>query len=181
MDATDQDPVPVRRGRGRPKGAKNKPPPPRPPEQLLPLSTVPFEGYSADPGRVVADQLTMLSWQQDALRNEMKAAFSRGRFGDAEIVARLEKLSSGILKAIEALKKYDDLAEELQKRMTPEQLIEHAIKRIEGQDTATLNHIIKRLRRYRASIAPMHGLDKMQMGETGNKSAVELLAELDSE
>jgi hypothetical protein len=173
--------VPVKRGRGRPPGSKNKRPEPVETKltQQIPRVMKPFEGYEADPDRVIAKQITMLAWQQDALQNEMKAQFTAGKFADPEIIEKLSGLSNGIVRTIDALKKYDHLADELRRRMTPAETLEKAIVMLEGQDTATLNAIIRRLRAKRAAMAPVDGVDKLMLGEpSGDKSAVEMMQEL---
>lgn len=159
---------------GRPKGSKNKPPPP-----LAPHSTAPNEDYRhADPAAIISRQMTLLDWAQQMLRHEIKKVYEDP---NAELwpkqVEKLEKMSNAIVRSIEAMKKHADLAEEMAKRMTPEQLFEAAIKKIEGQDVATINAVIKRLRYYRSQIAPVNGWDKVTMGET--KAASAAIAELE--
>jgi hypothetical protein len=178
----------IKRGRGRPKGSKNKPkinsvavvePPHEPVTRQVPHTTVPFQAYQADPDRVIAKQLTMLAWQQDLLHKELTATAVAGKFSDYAVIEKLETLSNGIVRAVDAMKKYDGFAEELRRRMSPAETLEKAIQMIEGQDLATLQAIIKRLRQHRQKIAPVVGFDKMQMGE--GKSATELMAELAAE
>lgn len=173
-----------RRKRGRPPGAKNKPKPEisAPMPRLVPPSSTPFDDYRhADPGAIISRQISLLDWAQQALRNEMMGARAAERMVDNRHVERLEKLSNGILRAIDALKKYDGLAEELMKRMSPEQLLDAAVRKIEGQDLATLNAVIRRLRLYRSKLAPISTTEKVQLGEaaispTGKSVAEELAA-----
>lgn len=145
---------------------------------LVPPSTKPLEDIrTVDPDTIVARQLTMLDWAQQAMRNEMKRAMqAKGQWIVAEDISKLEKLSMAIVRAIEALKRSSDLASEMAARMSPEQLLEAAIKKIEGQDLATLNYAIKRLRAHRERLAPVGGLDKIQMGEPATATAA--IAEL---
>ncbi len=155
--------------RGRPPGSRNRPkdehgesvPPLRPP------ATVPLEDYGhSDPDTIVARQLTMLDWAQGALRNEMKRAMQgKGQWIQYEDIAKLEKLSMAIVRAIDALGRANELATEMASRMSAEQLLEAALKKIEAQDIATLNYAIKRLRAHRERLAPVGGMDKIQMGE----------------
>lgn len=149
-DELDDEPAPPARKRGRPPGAKNRPKL----EIGLPSLGDALDDYRhADPGAIIARQLTMLSDAQEHLRREMHAA--RKDLGiDYKFIERLEKLSSGILRGIDSLKRYDGLAEELQKRMSPAQLLDAAVRKVEGQDLATLNAVIKRLRFYRSKAAP---------------------------
>lgn len=157
--------------RGRPPGVRNRPKDELgvsiPPARLRAPSTKPLEDYDhADPDTIVSRQLTMLDWAQQAMRNEMKRAMQAdGKWISAEDISKLEKLSQAIVRAIDALKRSDDLAKELSARMSPEQLLDAAIKKVEAQDIATLNYAIKRLRAHRERIAPVGGMDKIQMGE----------------
>jgi len=144
---------------------------------MTPPSRVPGADYKySDPDTIVARQLSMLDWAQQAMRNEMQRAMqSKGVSVQLADIVRLEKLSNAIVKAIEALKRSSDLADELSARMTPEQLLEAALKKIEGQDIATVNYAIKRLRAHRERIAPIDGFDKIALGE---RSAAQTIAEL---
>lgn len=170
--------------RGRPPGVRNRPkdehgnPIPR----LAPPSTKPLEDLRhADPDSIVARQLTMLDWAQQAMRNEMKRAMqAKGDWISHDDIAKLEKLSMAIVRAIEALKKCDEATTIMSSKLSAEQLLEAAIKKIEGQDIATLNYAIKRLRAHRERIAPVGGFDKMQMGETPS-TAAGAIAELAAE
>ena len=87
---------------------------------------------------------------QQAMRNEMKRSMqAKGEWISADDIGKLEKLSTAIIRAIEALKRSSDLASELSSRLTAEQLLEAAIKKVEAQDLATLNYAIRRLRAHR--------------------------------
>jgi hypothetical protein len=159
--------------RGRPPGSRNKPK-----DRLVPPSTKPLEDIvPVDPDSLVARQLTLLNWAQISLRNEMKKAMqAKGEWISAEDIEKLTDLSQALIRTIDALKKSADLAAELASRMTAEQLLEAAIRKIEGQDVATLNYAIKRLRAHRERIAPVGGMDKIQMGEPATATAA--IAEL---
>jgi hypothetical protein len=122
----------------------------------------------------------MLDWAQQAMRNEMKRAMqAKGQWISSDDIAKLEKLSMAIVRAIEALKRSSELADELAARLNAEQLLEAAIRKIEGQDLATLNYAIKRLRAHRERLAPVGGFDKIQMGEPATATAA--IAELAEE
>lgn len=163
--------------RGRPPGSRNKPKH-HEETRLVPPSTTPLEDLQHDdPDTIVARQLTMLSWAQQAMRNEMKRAMqAKGEWISGEDVAKLEKLSQAIVRAIDALKRSSDLASEMASRLSAEELLEAALRKIESQDVATLNYAIKRLRAHRERIAPVGGFDKIQMGEP--ETATAALAEL---
>lgn len=152
--------------RGRPPGSRNK-------ERLVPVSTKQLADYQhADPDTIISRQLVMLDVVQQQLRNELNAHVNDGtKFVDVRMIQALERLANSIVRTVEALKKSADLTTELAARMTPEQLLEAALKKIEGQDTATLNYAIKRLRAHRERLAPVAGFDKMQMGEPATATA----------
>lgn len=165
---------PPKRKRGRPPGRKNDATIAAEAlvnQRLAPESTVPFEDYRhADMGAIIERQITMLDWAQQACRNEMKQGMQRdGKRIDLKDIEKLESIAQSIIRTVDALKKYEGVAAEIEKRLTPAQLLEWAITKIEGQDTATLNAVIKRLRAHRATIAPVNGLDKIQLGEPSAK------------
>lgn len=172
----------VKRKAGRPKGSRNIKPTMVPIEiGRNAITHRPNDDYRhADPGAIISRQITMLDWAQQSVRNTMKV-IHEDKHAELHVrdIEKLEKMSNGILRIIEALRKYSDLAEELSKRMSAEQLFEAAIKKIEGQDIATINSVIRRLRLYRATIAPEHNGDKVQMMDAQN--ATDAIAALETE
>jgi hypothetical protein len=161
--------------RGRPPGVRNKP------RAAVPPSTTPLADYHyPDPNAMVARQLSLLDWAQQAMRNEIERGMQGRGISIQDVdVARLEKLSNALVRAIQALRQVSDLADELSKRLTPEQLLEAALKKVEGQDAATLRYAIKRLRAYLEKIAPVSQAHRMQLGEPLTASAA--IAALDDE
>lgn len=155
--------------RGRPPGVRNR--------EVPPATKVKGDYIAADPDTIIARQLSMLNAVQGMLRNEIQAAVDADEWVDSRTVQSLEKMSNAIVRAIDALKKSTDLADELASRLTPEQLLDAALKKIEAQDVATLNYAIKRLRAHRERIAPVDGLSKIQMGEPSGP-AVDAIAGL---
>lgn len=152
--------------RGRPPGSRTRPALEREPRLAPPASTPLADYRHTDINAMCARQLSMLDWAQQAMRNEMQRAMqSKGEHIQAVDIDKLVQLSNGLVRAIDAMKKSSDLGDELAKRLTAEQLLEAAIKKVEGQDIATLNYAIKRLRAHRERIAPIDGLAKMQLGE----------------
>ncbi len=140
--AGHEGPCAARRRRGRPPGVKSKtftrPLAASSSEQrdrtdgrLTPPSSVALGDYRhADPETIIARQFTMLDWAQQATRNEMQRAMQgKGLHIAVNDIEKLEKLSNAIVRAIDALKKSADLADELSKRLTPEQLMEAALKK----------------------------------------------------
>ncbi len=146
------DPTPKRK-RGRPKGSRNK-------VSVLPKTRL-FTGAvspgvgddfrHSDISTIISRQFSMLDLAQQAVRNWMVAASATQEglhVGEGDI-SKLEKLSNAIVRAVDGLKKSSDLADEMSKRMSPEQLLEAACQKIEAQDLPTLNYFLKRLRAYR--------------------------------
>lgn len=183
---------PREKRRGRPPGAKNKakpiavdvpletPTPVSPTGRLMPPSSVPFEGYNADPLAIATRQFAILDWMQQALRNEMKAAMqAKGKWISIDDIEKAERLSNGIVRGMDALKKAVGAAEEMKKKLTPAQMLEHSIKTIEGQDMATQRAVIKRLRAHIATLAPQTGLDVHAMGDS--RSAASMIDDLENE
>lgn len=157
--------------RGRPPGSRNKP---KEPEQRLapPSSTVKADYRHVDLSAMVERQAALIDWAQQAVRNEMNRAMgNKGTFIDERDVKKLSELSAALVRCLEAIKKADDLEELIKGRLSGEQLLELALRKIEGQDLATLNYAIKRLRAHRERIAPVDGLAKMQMGERKDEPA----------
>ncbi len=164
--------APMRRGRGRPKGSKNKAGFTEPLRSDLPRLTPPaldaFGDYkAADPLTLVARQYAMLDWQQQALRNEMQVGLGakEGVRASADVGMKLVDTGNALMKTMAGHKAALALAEELGKNKTPEQLLEISITRIMGQDLPTIEAIIKRLRIYRNAIAPTSKKESKRMGD----------------
>ncbi len=177
---------PPKRGRGRPKGTKNKQP-------LLPQVTAgprevppgfdPFDDYRhADPLTLVSRQYAMLDWAQQALRNQLKIGLGAKEGLRVAIVdvQTLMDLSTTMIRALDAHKRGIALAEELSKQKTPAELLEISIRKIEGQDLPTLQAVIRRLREHRAKLAPINKRDTKMMDGV-YKTAVSAVASLEDE
>lgn len=134
---------------------------------MVPPSTEPKADYQhPDPDAMVSRMLSLLDWALQAQRNEMTRAYqAKGVSISVADIEKLGHLANTLVKAISALKGATDIAEELAKRMTAEQLLEHAAKKIEGQDAATLRYYIKRFRAHLERISPPSVQDRQQMGE----------------
>lgn len=133
-----------KRGPGRPPGSRNK------------IRGAAKTDYShADPDTIVSRQLSMLETAQRAMRDDMeRMTAGNEKWVQPQHIISLEKLSNAIVRAIDALKKSADLADELASRLTPEQLLEAALKKLEAQDLPTLNYAIKRLKAKREQLQP---------------------------
>lgn len=121
---------------------------------------------------MISRQLALIDWAQQALRNEMRRGLQiEGERISTDDVKKIVELSNSLSRTMEAMKRSSDLAEELSKRMSPEQLLDAAIKKIEGQDLATLRAAIRRLRAHLAKLAPVSQQDRVAMGEARNAVA----------
>jgi hypothetical protein len=163
--------------RGRPPGRRNIPVLAKP--ILTPPSRTPGADYhAADPETIIARQLSMIDWAQQALRNEMMRAYqAKGVSIQHADLQRLETLSNTIVRTVAGLKASSDLAMELAKRLTPGELLEAALMKIESQDRATLRAAIKRLRGYMEKLGPINRNDRSAMKETTSGEAIASLGE----
>lgn len=181
LDDDEPDEIPVKRGRGRPPGAKNKvkilPRPAAlggiPGDRERAPSQVPFEVYNVpDPLAMAQALYAEVAWRIDTLRNMRKLGGGVGNRQGVGVetnevaVPILIDTAATLLKALQAHERAFLLAEKLSKGKTPEQLLEIAIQRCMGQDLATQRGIIKRMRDNLTLLAPISHQDKVQMGET---------------
>jgi hypothetical protein len=184
MEAEQTEPVVEKRGRGRPIGSKN-----RKREdgmragagRLVPPAGSAMDDYRhPDYDAMFSRQFALIDWQQQALRNKMKAGMmGGGQLTDARDTKELLDLANALTRSVEGLKKFRDMAEEMAKRMGPEELLEAALKKIEGQDLATINYAVKRLRAHRERLAPVHGRERVQIGYE-EETATDAIASLES-
>ncbi len=177
---------PPKRGRGRPKGTKNKQPllpyvAPGPRE--VPPGGDPFDDYRhADPLTLVSRGYAMLDWAQQALRNQLKIGLGakEGLRVAPQDVQTLMDLSATMVRALDGHKKAIAIAKELAAEKTPAEMLEISIRKIEGQDLPTLQAVIRRLREHRAKLAPINKRDEKMM-EGVYKTAVSAVASLEDE
>lgn len=128
---------------GRPPGSRNK------------TGRAKTDYNHSDPDTICSRQLSMLEAAQKAMKRDLDRLESgEEKWVDVKTILALEKLSNAVVRAIDALKKSADLADELASRLTPEQLLEAAIKKLEAQDLPTIKYAIKRLRAKREQLAP---------------------------
>lgn len=159
MDEIDEVEVKPKKKMGRPPGTRNG-------HKLTPLAKLPrWSNYISPPKMdyryedietLVARQLSMVGLAQDRIREEMIGVNKDGDeryMGDkivtTEDIERLLDLSATLVRSIDALQRCTKVAEELKSKLTPEQVLEAAIKKIESQDLNTLSNIIQRLARFR--------------------------------
>ncbi len=180
------EPAPPKRGRGRPKGTKNKQPllpqvTPGPRE--VPPGFDPFDDYRhADPLTLVSRQYAMVDWCQQALRQQLKIGLGakEGLRVAGTDVQSLMDLSATVIRSLDAHKKAIAVAKELAEEKTPAEMLEICIRKIEGQDLPTLQAVIRRLREHRAKMAPINKRDSKMM-EGVFKTAVSAVASLEDE
>lgn len=142
---------------------------------------------------MLSRQLSLISWQQQALRIKMFGGVKSpeqalddirrgGKTTYPEDTKELLDLSNALTRCMEGMKKHSDLASELASRMSAEDLLEAAIQKLEGQSLATLNYAIKRLRAKRESLAPVGGLERFAIGrEAEDEKATTAIASLMTE
>jgi hypothetical protein len=131
------------------KFAKKRPPPPpkaslAPPGWRKPLAEV----QHADPRTLVDEQLVIAQWMQDSFKETIRKrlAGSKPQGILLEDVKVFEQMTSCLATAIRTLEKVDAVAEEMSKRLSAEQLLEAALKKIESHEPQTIKWAIKRLR-----------------------------------
>lgn len=131
---------PMRRKAGRPPGSRNKP-------SLQRQPTPNARTLTGDPDKLVTSQLALVEWYQACMRLEMQRKMdTHDPRVTPEDTKRLMDMSNALVRAVVALQKVSNVAEELSKRLTPAELLEAAIKKLEGQDVKVLDYAIKRLR-----------------------------------
>lgn len=153
----DDIPDSPKRKRGRPPGSRSKPILQRGDIGAPPPADKSKSNYGSDPGKIISRQLELLDWGQQVLHADMLRCYQRPGPGltlDHQDVLKLEKMSNAIVRAVDALKKSTELADELSSRMSPEQLLEAALAKLETQDAATIRYYIRRLRAKLDSVAP---------------------------
>lgn len=191
--------IPQKRGPGRPKGAKNKPKTepksvstllasvPKGPREIAPELGAPFEVYhTPDPLAMVQALYAEVAWRIQTLRNARKLAkaeamqkandrVERGLSPDEAIVPILIDTANTLMKTLQSHEKALLLAEKLSKNKSPAELLELAIVKIMGQDLATQQAIVKRLRENVTRLAPESAIDKVRAGDSAlsNLSAAE--------
>jgi hypothetical protein len=149
---------PVKRKAGRPVGSRNG-------NKLLPLGklskwdsyTVPhkMDYRHEDIETLVGRQLSMVGLAQDRVRQEMLGTTAEGEPGriakpiTMDDVERLNDLSNALVRSIDALQRATKVAEELKKKLTPEQVLNAAVEKIKAQDVPTITEIIRILDKHR--------------------------------
>ena len=172
MDENQLPEVPAKRGKGRPKGSKNRKPWRAVPDgdRVQPEGTKPFARYKAnDPLAMAAALYTEVDWQLQALRNEREKARDSIRKGeqlDPYAPEALGKIATTLERAMKAHDKALTLADRLAKQKTPEQLLRIAIEKVKGQDLPTVRTIIRELKNYVLSQGPLNTNAAKQMGAT---------------
>jgi hypothetical protein len=143
--------VPVKRGRGRPPGSRNRlsiQPVQTPPQVVAanrnPLPKLDFK--YADPETLAARNMSLIDHAQQALRHEIGAGFQAdGRSISHDDIEKILHLCAALDRAAAGMARVQKVAKELAENLTPEQTLEKAIQKVMGQDTATQRYVIRRL------------------------------------
>lgn len=200
MDPGHEGPCKFQKRRGRPPGVPNSYPVTHNrsmtgggPREVPPSASRHDDFAHADPATMLSRQLSMISWQQQALRIKIMGGIKSEKDALADIrkggmttfaddTKELLDLSNALVRAIDGMKKHMDMAKELAAQMNAEELLEAALKKIEGQSIATLNYAIKRLRAKREALAPVPGFDRHAIGypveDPKDQKATDAIAEL---
>jgi hypothetical protein len=130
--------------RGRPKGSRNR--------KNIPVVS---EVRHSDPSTLVERQFVIAEWMQSAFREEIRRRMGEPRLHiNSDDVKRFESLTMSLSRAVESLKKVSVMADELASRMSAEQLLDAALKKIEAQDTGFVKYSIKRLKAHLERVLP---------------------------
>lgn len=158
IDLDDLDDTPVKRKVGRPPGSRNG-------NKLKPLGKlVKWDSYTVPPKMdyrhedietLVGRQLSMVGLAQDRIRDEMLGNTADGKQASIaksitiDDVERLNDLSNALVRSIDALQRATKVAEDLRKKLTPEQVLDAAVEKIKAQDIPTISEIIRILDKHR--------------------------------
>lgn len=134
--------------RGRPKGSRNR-------------IEVPSDAVRAaaiehsDPTTLIERQFVIAEWMQSAFRAEIQRRMESPNITvDGNDVKRFEGLTIALDRAVNTLRRSQDMAEELANRMTADQLLDATLKKIESQEPAFIRYAIKRLKAYHDKLVP---------------------------
>jgi hypothetical protein len=162
-------PVPAPKRRGRPPGVKNR---------VVPADPVRLANIEhTDPLTLCERQFVVAEWMQSAFRDEL-----RRRMGTSSVaismddVKRFEGISIALDRAVKTARAALDTAEELAGRMTAEQLLEAALKKIQAQETSYVRYAMKVLRAHLDRVAPRADRNRAPLG-----TAVEAMASLEDD
>lgn len=146
------------RRRGRPPGSKNKKSYEGPkgfaPAVMTPPAFTDGNGNQltrldfkyADPETLAARNMSLIDHAQQALRHELGSGFQAdGKSIHQYDVEKIVALCAALDRAATGMLRVQKVAQELGKNLTPEQTLEKAILKIQGQDVATQRKIIERL------------------------------------
>jgi carbamoylphosphate synthase large subunit len=112
------------------------------------MNDQPLRAYRhADPATMLSRQLAIIDAAQDYLDAKLRS----GEFTERECKTMVG-MCSALNSTVQALARSSKFAEELAARMTPRQLLDAAIEKLEAQDEPTLTYCIRRLRAARAKI-----------------------------
>lgn len=137
MDADDlskllEDEAPRKR-RGRPPGSRNR----------VGVAQSPVDAGPPDVDTILNDQLRTIAAAQKQMASDTRDGFTEGQ------LRRLHALAAATVRAVEAMARAAKVKQELAERMSPAQVLEAAIQKIEQQPIETINAVIRRLTKVR--------------------------------
>lgn len=129
--------------RGRPPGKKNEPSL-APPGWRKPLAEI----QHADPRALIDEQLVIAQWMQKSIKETIRLRITGDKAQGILMadVKAFEVMTGCLATAIRSLEKVDAVADEMSRRLSAEQLLEAALKKIESHEPQTIKWAIKRLK-----------------------------------
>lgn len=159
---------PEQKRRGRPPGVKNRI---EVPTEAVKLANI----EHTDPITLCERQFVIAEWMQAAFREELRKRMEAPTVTvSMDDVKRFAEITVGLDRAVNTARKALDTAEELANRMTAEQLLEAALKKIQTQEPAFVRYAIKVLRAHLDRVVPKADPDRTPLG-----TAVEAMASLE--
>lgn len=179
----DFPPLPKRKP-GRPKGSRNKKtlsnrlamepvitPPPVWNEQRNAQVLLDFK--YADPETLAARNMSLIDHAQQALRHMLTQGFQAdGKSVSGDDIEKIVALCAALDRAATGMLRVQKAAQEIQKNLSPKQVLEKAILKIMGQDTATQRYVLRRIE------DNLKSLKKRQDKVAEVKTATDAIAEL---
>lgn len=124
--------TPKKRRPGRPVGSRNKPALHRP------------QSDTTDPMELVERNLSMIDLAQRTIRLQMQREIAKpyGEVSDA-VSRRLLDVSNALVRTVDALKKANLAIDEIEKKLSPAQRVERAVRWIRAAGPAAVRNTIK--------------------------------------
>lgn len=127
---------------------------------------------------MVSRQLMLIDVAQQHVANELEQIHEDYTIPE-DTIEKLLKLASALDRAVSSLARSSKLAEELAARMSPRELLEAALVKLEGQDEPTLTYAIRRLRAARSKVTTKR-FDDAEAADTAVGALAALGADLET-